>query len=409
MPLGASRRPLQSTGFIASGVQFADLTTSVFGGVGGGTGSVGSVVSSYGLVPIDLVVAAGSAANTATATVSGSWSFTDNGGPWLLVAEIVSGFTTNDTLRFALSSDGFASKSMTATYTHHANRSGEGLIYFRMYPDTNTFVGAGSESFSATFNTIQITATSAGGTVGGTMRIHGIWKGHRMRPTVTIQFDDGWITQYTSAYQYMASRGLIGDIGVIGSRVGTDGYVTLAQLKEMYAAGWGMVVHGDKNHNDASFTTKQSITDDVIVNRDYILTNLGDRGAYHYIYPGGIVNATLDSKSAIRAAGMRSGRLVVTQMNGRTSLGFDAPYSLYARELSNNYTPASDLGLLDRAIAAGGSVIFYGHKLVMTGATGGIEMNYSDFVTLIDGISDRVRDGKLEVVTQSQLIDGNTT
>lgn len=402
--LGASKRPLLSSRLIASGLPFADLTGVTFGGVGGGSGSVGSVASSYGLVPIDLVVASGSASNTATATLSGSWSFVDDGGPFLLVAEIVSGFTTNDTLKFALSSDAFATKSQTATYTHHSYRTGENLIYFEMYPDANTFVGAGGESFSSTFNAIQITATSAGGTVGGTMRIHGVWKGHRTRPTVTIQFDDGWISQYSSAFQYMAARGLVGDIGVIGARVGTAGYVTAAQLREMYSVGWGMVTHGNLPHTDGSFTTQQLIVDDIVSNRDYILNAFGDRGAYHYIYPGGIVNTSLDSKAALQLAGMRSGRLVVSQINGRASSGVDAPFSLYGRELSSAYSAASDLILLDRGIAAGASVIFYGHKLVRTGASG-IEMNYSDFVTLIDGISDRVRDGKVEVVTQSQLID----
>ena len=406
MPLKQSR-PLRcgTKGPIASGSVFADMTTATFGGVGGGNGSVGATASQFGQIPIDLVVAPGSAANTAVATVSGSWSFVDDGGPFLVVAEIVSGFTTNDTLKFALSSDAFATKSETATYTHNAARAGENLIFFMMYPDANTFIGAGGESFSSTFNTLQITATSAGGTVGGTMRIHGVWKWHRMRPTVTIQFDDGWASQYTSAFQYMASRGLVGDVGVIKIRVGTAGYVTEAQLKEMYVAGWGMVVHGDKPHNDASFTTQQQIIDDIVLNRDYILDKFGDRGAHHYIYPGGIVNAALDSKMALAAAGMRSGRLVVSQINGRTASGVDAPLSMYGRDLSGSFSAASDLTLLDRAIAAGGSVIFYGHRLVRASPAAS-EMLYSEFQTLIDGISDRVRDGKVDVVTQSQLIDG---
>ena len=403
------RRPLRAgvLGNVASGELFCDLTTATFGGVGGGSGSVAGAVGAYGTTPIDLVVAAGSTSNTATATVSGSFgSFLDNGGPFLVVAEIISGFTTNDTLKLAVSSDAFATKSETATYTHHAYREG-GLIYFAAYPNSNAFVAAGSETFSSTMNALQITATSAGGTVGGTLRVHGVWKGHRALPTVTIQFDDGWATQYQSAFQYMAARGLVGDIGVIASRVGTAGYCTLAQLQEMYAAGWGMVVHGNLHHNDASFTTRAQIVADIETNRDYILANLGDRGAYHYIYPGGIVNTTLGSRAALVEAGMRSGRLVTSQINGRKSTGIDNPMAMFARDLSSAYSAASDLTLLDRSIEAGASVIFYGHKLVRTGATSGIEMNYSEFQTLIDGVSDRVRDGKVRVVTQSQLIDGH--
>lgn len=395
-------------GPIASGSVFADLTTATFGGVGGGYGALSGSTNAYGLHPVDLVVAPGSTSNTATATVGGSWSFIDDGGAFLIIAEIISGFTTNDTLKFALSSDAFATKSETMTYTHHAYRSGENMIYFMGYPDSITFIGAGGESFSSTFNSLQITATSAGGTVGGTMRIHGIWKWHRMRPTVTIQFDDGWLSQYTSAFQYMAGQGLVGDIGVIKSRVGTGGYVTESQLREMYDAGWGMVVHGDKNHNDASFTTRQQIIDDIVLNRDYVLEKFGDRGAHHYIYPGGIVNASLDSKGALAAAGMRSGRLVVSQINGRTAAGIDAPLSMYGRDLSGSFSAASDLSLLDRAIAAGGSVIFYGHRLVRASPSAS-EMLFSEFQTLIDGISDRVRAGKVDVVTQSHLIDGLQT
>lgn len=68
------------------------------------------------------------------------------------------------------------------------------------------------------------------------------------------------------------------------------------------------------------------------------------------------------------------------------------------------HTAASDLLLLDRIIGNNSHVTFYGHKLVRA-APAVNEMTFAEFKTLIDGISDRVRDGKVAIITQAKLAD----
>lgn len=191
----------------ASGNSFSTLAAATFSG-SGGSGAFDSVASTYGNIPAVLTVDAGNTANYAQlvdTTIPGA--FLDDGGPLVVVAEIVSGMNTNNTIKLIFSSDGAATKTMTATLTINKDRGP--LQFWRIYPDTNDFIGAGSETFANTMNYMAIKADSAGGTTGGVVKIHGVWKAQRQRPFVILQFDDGWLSQYTSAFQYMMSRGLV--------------------------------------------------------------------------------------------------------------------------------------------------------------------------------------------------------
>ena len=178
--------------------------------------------------------------------------------------------------------------------------------------------------------------------------------------------------------------------------------MSIAQMQEMYDAGWDMVVHGLKNHNDASLTTSELLRAEIANNQNFVLENGWVRGAYEYIYPGGIVNHTLGSKTQLATLGFRSARLVASGQVFTTKWGIGDPYALNGRDLSGAYSAASDLNLLDRAIGNQSSVFFYCHKIVRT-APASNEMTLSEFMTFIDGVSDRIRDGKVDCLTQAQF------
>lgn len=165
-----------------------------------------------------------------------------------------------------------------------------------------------------------------------------------------------------------------------------------------------MVVHGQLNHNNAAFTTPALLRANIANDQAFLLEQGWTRGAYDYIYPGGLINRNLDSKAQLRALGFRTARLVTTGYVSPTVWGLDDPLALAGRDLSGAYSAASDLLLLDRAIGNSSSVIFYGHKLVRAAPIAN-EMTFAEFKTLIDGISDRLRDGKVAVITQAQLAD----
>jgi len=61
--------------------------------------------------------------------------------------------------------------------------------------------------------------------------------------SVALTFDDGDQTHYTCAFPELVSRAMRASFFVITDRVGTAGYVTWAQLREMAAAGMSIGSH----------------------------------------------------------------------------------------------------------------------------------------------------------------------
>lgn len=60
---------------------------------------------------------------------------------------------------------------------------------------------------------------------------------------VIITFDDNDITVYTEAYPIMREFGLTGTNYLVGNRLGSDGFMSIDQLKELSAAGWEVGSH----------------------------------------------------------------------------------------------------------------------------------------------------------------------
>lgn len=60
---------------------------------------------------------------------------------------------------------------------------------------------------------------------------------------VIITFDDNDITVYTDAYPIMKEFGFTGTNYLVGNRLGSQGFMTIDQLKELSAAGWEVGSH----------------------------------------------------------------------------------------------------------------------------------------------------------------------
>src|SRR5207253_880261 len=60
---------------------------------------------------------------------------------------------------------------------------------------------------------------------------------------ITLRFDDGTISQYTNAFQYMSKYNMPGSVYVIGEKVGLTGYINLESLLIMQNAGWEIGYH----------------------------------------------------------------------------------------------------------------------------------------------------------------------
>ncbi len=74
--------------------------------------------------------------------------------------------------------------------------------------------------------------------------IDGVKKGHGFaRNTVVIQFDDGYEDNYTNAFPVLKSYEFPAMVFVISDTIGTPGFLTWAQIKEMDSQGFKIGAH----------------------------------------------------------------------------------------------------------------------------------------------------------------------
>lgn len=381
--------------------QIMDFPSASFVHVGGSGSSVDtSARNSYGGYTATLNVGStlNNYARIRTYALDGSPPDMDiDGTPFVVVVEIESGMADADQVALVFATNP-ASNGLSYTWSLRTAYHIGDLYFLTASADLFTASGGLTWDQAMTYMHVQVTnKASSGG--GGVVKLHGVFRRLQSRPKLIIDFDDNYATAYTQVFPYMAKYGLVGNIGVIADRVGTAGYMTEAQIDEMYAAGWDMVVHGDYAHTSGMLNSYAAILADIEHNRDYIAARW-PRAADHYIFPAGQIHA--QSESALIAAGMRSSRVTIigsTQMTG--PWGLEGKYSLYGRGINDN-NKALLLPDVDAAITCGGTCRQFGHIVKKTVSDASTDIAISDWRTYIDGVAERVRDGRIDVVTMSR-------
>lgn len=100
-------------------------------------------------------------------------------------------------------------------------------------------------------NSIRIQLSSQANDNIGTSPIYidSVWAMPRAKPICMLQFDDGYISQFTEGLEYCARKGIVGTIAVTKTLIDTTGYMTTAQLDAAYKAGWDLVNHANTHIN----------------------------------------------------------------------------------------------------------------------------------------------------------------
>jgi peptidoglycan/xylan/chitin deacetylase (PgdA/CDA1 family) len=229
-----------------------------------------------------------------------------------------------------------------------------------------------------------------------------LYYGIYARPKILVVFDDNWDTQYSAAYAYMATKGLKGTIYVIKDTVGEDGHCTLAQLQEMYEAGWDLGTHGvNPLTNYATAVLQQA---EIVYNQQYLVDNGWLRAKDHFAYPNGSYDD--NSITALNTLGYKSARTIIGRMQD-TGKGLDNCLLLTTRVMGgSSLTQATVQGYIDRATLNGGTFILYAHKIVAGAAANTNEWEDSKFNGVIDYLKARQDEGLLDVVTISEWYDG---
>jgi peptidoglycan/xylan/chitin deacetylase (PgdA/CDA1 family) len=190
----------------------------------------------------------------------------------------------------------------------HLGRTGDQFVYFPL--DKFTANGAPTQvPVDANLYDFNLTLTnrSAGTATIAVLGTPQLSCG--VRPTISLGFDDGLLSQYTEAYPLMSNAGLVGNLWVSPDYVDQPGYMTRAQVTELHKAGWMIGVHGNVSHTSGGITSRDILLAEVRRNLDYVAANWPGEGQRHYVYIGGAVNASW-SLSVLQELGFVTARLV---------------------------------------------------------------------------------------------------
>lgn len=176
------------------------------------------------------------------------------------------------------------------------------------------------------------------------------------KPAISFTFDDGQISDYSIAYNKMKEYGYKGTIFQISEAVGLTGRTSLAQIQEMYNAGWYFGIHGKDALNWVTETTPEQAENSIKVCRDYLYNNGLTRGLDICAYPQGKNND--DTQLSLDRLGIKYARSTNTGVN---YYPYNDRRKIAGRGLSP--TSATNKAYVDEAIAKGGHLVFICHEL----------------------------------------------
>jgi hypothetical protein len=213
-----------------------------------------------------------------------------------------------------------------------------------------------------------------------------------------LRFDDARPSAYTKAFAYMQPRRMYGVCAIITEGIGTAGFLTVAQLQEMNAAGWDMCNHTTDALGAPYLTAYNAVEQEAYIGN--AMTALAGWGVgearKHLIFPGGEYNA--DTLTAMAATGTLTGTTyrmnwdknnTMQRINVLSTAGLEGGWhALDTRPITAATTLAAAKGYVDRCKRYGYLEILGFHDIVDTGATGD-SWSTANLHALIDYIIDQ--------------------
>jgi peptidoglycan/xylan/chitin deacetylase (PgdA/CDA1 family) len=198
----------------------------------------------------------------------------------------------------------------------------------------------------------------------------------------SITFDDGYTSVLDAARSYMTPRGLRGTLYVIPEAIGTPGFLTEAQLRELHDVhGWDIQAHGLTAYTD--LTVEQMRAEWAATKRWLIERGLGSPD--HLAYVGGQNNATV-------VATAREFFTTARSIAGRTTETWPPAMPHRLRALSSissatgGNTAATVQTRLNRAAAGKQWLPLVFHRLVSGTPTNTNDCTFADFAAILDHI-----------------------
>jgi peptidoglycan/xylan/chitin deacetylase (PgdA/CDA1 family) len=277
-------------------------------------GSVSDDTTNYrtGLQSVKLTASSGA---TPTMIKTVNWDLSGNWDRLILYYRMNDVYTdySNNSMTLSLSETTDFSKYYRAWHAYNNMSKIGGWCTFTVNK-ADMLVGAGSPSWNNPIIRIRVTFGAATGKTSS-VSFDGLYFGIKSIPAVIFRFDDGYVSQYSTAFQYCKSHNIRGEVAVDTSKLNTAGYLTTSQVQEMDAAGWSMV-----NHTNAATdltTLSEAEQESQISGGKTALQGIGlTRCADYLVFPSG--GSNVDTGTAMVNLGVKTGQ---TTNSARLSSG----------------------------------------------------------------------------------------
>ena len=222
----------------------------------------------------------------------------------------------------------------------------------------------------------------------------------KRKAKIMFTFDGGpYESIYTEGFPYLAAKGMKGTIYITSTFPDTTGMCTLAQLEEMYAAGWALGNH-TVTHPYFTIVSQAEIEDELTGCETWLNSNGFARASRHVAYPYGLNSEA--SQVAMTNCGMLTGRLVsdIHYATQTTPMGDYRLLRCYMFE--NTMTLAAVKTLVDTVERYGLTLCLLVHRLLSV--AGDTATAITDFQALVDYIQAK----NIDVVTIDEWYEGMT-
>lgn len=237
---------------------------------------------------------------------------------------------------------------------------------------------------------------------------------------LAITIDDGWDTAYTLCAPALERYGLRGSFGIIADLIGTPGYMTWAQCRDLRDRGHEMNVHGpiggtgSLNNYAASPTRRADVENDVAFHRNALIREgLNVRGSANcYIYPQGFdryAAGNEDIRDALQAQGFIGARRSAFGRQTKRNLrgGNQWTFQTIGHEWTSDPAEAANITTIVSRINAAANekhdAVLMLHKFVTGPAASATEINMTNLETLLQAIADNRAAGTQDNVLFSRL------
>lgn len=235
-----------------------------------------------------------------------------------------------------------------------------------------------------------------------TVRVRNLGYMGESRPRLNLQFDDIGASVYAVAFPLMKARGIVGTCAVISDAIDQlawNGYdrMTVAQMREMKAAGWDFIIHSKSHQIDVLPTATQAdCLTEIATCRDAIISNGLGNGISEKIMAAPYGEYGTNYWAAALEAGCVQFRGLVGDGGSTPCVAEgDVMYSPLVQTPGFTVDDGNAASLLtaqlDSLIGKGGSLTMIFHHIVTTPAAN-IEYSTANFTTFLDALVTRMDD-----------------